>query len=63
MVYTKIFFFVRVTMEFEVFNRHILRPTLSIDTVQWIWQWERQTCALVKKGRGPWQRIDVIIKF
>jgi hypothetical protein len=40
-------------MEFEVHKRHILRPTLSIDIVQWVLQWERQRGALVEKRQGP----------
>ena len=53
---------VKVTMEFEVPKRHILRPTLSTDMVQQILQWERQKRCSHRKRRGPWQRNDVIIK-
>ena len=33
---------IRMTMEFKVPKRHILRPTLSIDIVQHVLRWERQ---------------------
>ena len=46
---------------------HILRPALSSDMVQRVLWWERQKrCFSIKKrkkGRGPWQRNDIIIKF
>ena len=46
---------VRATMEFEVPKRHSLRPTLSVNMVQHVLQWERQNrCSNIKKGRqGP----------
>ena len=45
----------RVTTEFEVPIRHILRPTLSTDMVQQVLQWGAQRGALVEKGKGSWQ--------
>ena len=39
---------VRVTMEFEVPKRHILRPTLSTDMIQWVLRWERQKGVVVE---------------
>ena len=33
---------VRVTLKFEIPKIHILRPTLSIDMIQRVLQWERQ---------------------
>ena len=39
---------VRVTMEFEIPERHVLRPTLSTDMIQWILRWERQKRCLIK---------------
>ena len=44
---------VRVTMEFEVPKRHILRPTLSIDMVQQALRWERQKRCFGRKRQGP----------
>ena len=43
---------VRVTMEFEVPKRHILRPTLFIDMVQWVLRWERQNRCSSRKRDG-----------
>ena len=40
---------VRVTMEFQVPNRHIFRPTLSTDMVQQILWWERQKRCMIEK--------------
>jgi hypothetical protein len=40
-------------MKFEVFERHILRPTLFIDMVQWVLQWERRKRCFVRKRQGP----------
>ena len=45
---------VRVIMEFKISKRHILWPTLSTNMVQHV---------LVDKGKCPWQRNIVIIKF
>jgi hypothetical protein len=51
-----------VTMEFEVPKRHILRPTLSTDTVQRILRWERQKgWSSRRKAGGPWQTNVVMI--
>ena len=44
---------VRVTMKFEVPRRRILRPTLSIDMVQRVLQWERQKRCSSSKRQGP----------
>ena len=46
---------VRATMEFEAPKRHILKPTLSVDMVQHVLQWERQNrCSSInKKRQGP----------
>jgi hypothetical protein len=44
---------VRVTMEFEVPKRHILRPRLSTNMVQWIFPWERQKRRSHRKRHGP----------
>ena len=44
---------VRVTMEFEVPRRHILRPTLSIDMVQQVLWWEWQKRCSGRKRQGP----------
>ena len=44
---------VRVTMEFKVPKRHILRPTLSIDMVQHVLQWERQKRVSRRRRQGP----------
>ena len=53
---------VRVTMEFEVLKRHILKPTVYTDMVEQILRWERpKKNAMVVKGRDPWQRNVVII--
>ena len=41
-------------MKFEVSKRQILKPTLSIDMVQWVLWWERQkSCSSIKKRQGP----------
>ena len=48
-------------MEFEVPKRHILRPTLSIDMLQRILQWERQRSFSSWKRQGPWQRNVILI--
>jgi hypothetical protein len=49
-------------MEFEVPKRHILRPTLSTDTVQRILRWERQKgWSSRRKAGGPWQTNVVMI--
>ena len=48
MVYTKVKN-VRVTMEFKVPKRHVLRPTLSTDMVQQVLRWERQKRCSNKK--------------
>jgi hypothetical protein len=58
----------RLTMEFKVPKRHILRPTLSTYMVQRILQWERQKrCSqnfiLFFKRQDPWQNNVLIIKF
>ena len=44
---------VKVTMEFKVPKRHILRPTLSIDMVQRLLQLERQNMCFGRKKQGP----------
>jgi hypothetical protein len=44
---------VRVTMEFEVLKRQIIRPTLSIDMVQRVLRWERQKRCSGRKEQGP----------
>ena len=44
---------VKVTMEFEVPKRHILRPTLSIDMVQRVLRLERQKRCSSTKRQGP----------
>ena len=45
---------VRVTMEFKVSKRHILRPTLSTDMVQRVLRWELAIEVLwSKKGKDP----------
>jgi hypothetical protein len=44
---------VRVTMEFKVLKRHILRPILSTDMVQQVLRWERQKkCSDKKKAKA-----------
>ena len=53
---------VRVTMEFEVPKRHVLRPTLSTDMIQRVLRWERQKSCFGRKNRGPWHIIVAIIK-
>ena len=46
---------IKMTMQFEVSKRHLLRPTLSIDMVQQVLRWERQKrCYYRKKRKGPW---------
>ena len=49
---------VRVTMEFEVFKRRILRPTLFTIMVQQILWWERQNrySSEKKRGKDPWKK-------
>ena len=54
---------VKVTMEFEVPKRHILRPTFTTDMVQQVLQWESKRGALVQKGEFPWHVNDLIIFF
>ena len=54
---------VRVTMEFEVPKRHILRPTLSTDTVQRVSQWERQKRCSSRKRQGPMTKKYCYSKF
>ena len=44
---------VRVIVEFEVSKRHVLRPMLSIDMVQWVLQWEKQKRCSSRKRQGP----------
>jgi hypothetical protein len=39
-------------MEFEVFKINILRPTLSIDMVQRVLQWERQKRCFGRERQG-----------
>ena len=39
-------------MVFEGPQRHILRPTLSMDTVQQVMQWERQKMCSSRKRQG-----------
>ena len=43
---------VRVTMEFEVPKRHVLRPTLSTDMIQRVLRWERQKSCFDRKKQG-----------
>ena len=43
---------VKVTVEFEVPKRHVLRPKLSIDIVQRVLQWERQKRCSSRKRQG-----------
>ena len=52
-VYTKENKNVKVTMKFEAPKRNILKPTLSIDTVQRVLRWERQTMCYGRKKQGP----------
>ena len=47
-------------MEFEVPERHVLRPTLSTDMVQWNLCWERQKRCYIGKGRDPWHNNAII---
>ena len=54
---------VKAAMEFEVFKRRVLRPTLSIDMVQWVYDARGKISAMVEKDKGPWQRNIVIIFF
>ena len=44
---------VKATMEFKVPKRHISRPRLFIDMVQWILRWERQKRCSSRKRQGP----------
>ena len=44
---------VKMNMEFEISKRHILRPTLSIDMVQWVLWWGRQKRCSGRKRQGP----------
>jgi hypothetical protein len=48
-------------MEVEVPKRHVLRPPLSIDTVQRVCSGRGKKGALVEKDRRTWQRKVVII--
>ena len=43
---------VKVTTKFEVPKRHILRPTLSIDMVQWVLRWEWKKRWSGRNGQG-----------
>ena len=45
--------FIKVTMEFKVSKRHILKPTLFIDMVQHVLRWERQNRYSGRKKQGP----------
>ena len=40
-------------MKFETPKRHILRPTLSINMVQWVLRWETQNRCSSRKMQGP----------
>ena len=42
-----------VTVEFKVLKRHILRPTLSIDMIQHVLQWERQKRCFGRRRHEP----------
>ena len=44
---------IRMTMEFKVPKRHILRPTLSIDIVQHVLRWERQKRCYGRRKQVP----------
>ena len=44
---------VKVTMKFEVPKRHILRPTLSTNMIQWVLWWEKQIGTQLEKRQGP----------
>jgi hypothetical protein len=44
---------VKAVMELEVPKRHMLRPTLSTDMVQWVFWWERQKRYSGKNKHGP----------
>jgi hypothetical protein len=50
-------------MKFEVLKRHILKPRLSVNMVQQVLRLEGQKKCSNEKGKGAWQRDDVIIKF
>ena len=54
---------VRATMEFKVPKRHMLRPTLSTNMVQWVFWWERQKMYYGRKSQGPTAKNIVIIDF
>jgi hypothetical protein len=40
-------------MKFEVPQRHILRPTLFTDMIQWVLRWERQKRCSDRERQGP----------
>ena len=44
---------IRMTMELEVPKRHILRPTLSTNMVEWVLWWERQKRCSSRLRQGP----------
>ena len=52
-----------MNIEFEVPKSQLLGPTLSIDMVQRVLQWERQKRCSSRKDRGPWQISAGIIKI
>ena len=54
---------VRVTMEFHVPKRHVLRPLLSTKMVQWVLWWERQKRYSSRKRQGPMVEKCCINKF
>ena len=54
---------IKLIMKFEILKRHILRPTLFIDMVQHVSQWERQKRCFVEKKQGPMAKKIMLLWF
>ena len=52
-------------MKFEVFKRHMSRPTLSVGMVEHVFSGKGQKGAMVEKRKGPWQRniVKIIVNI
>ena len=50
-------------MEFEIPNRHILRPTSSVDMIQRVLRWERQKRCYGRKNSRAHDRENCSIQI